>query len=179
MHPNGQIVFTRYCVEHFKPGLRVLELGPSLGGAAGSWYRTQCPEGIEWLTADIREDRSPTGRHHDVDFTGTCYAYPIPDDAFDIVFAAFVIEHVPMPWRWIQELTRCCRPGGLVIVLAPFVGPQHGKLDCFRFLPQGMEALAEWARLDVVHCELFALKPGDYRGPDTEHVDTLLIGRKP
>jgi SAM-dependent methyltransferase len=169
MHPNCKKIFIDSCKKYFKPGMRVLEAGPSFNPP--SWYETQVNSG-KFDTVDVREDRSPTGKHHDVKFTGTPYSYPIPDSQYDIIFAAMVIEHVPMPWKWILELKRVCKDGGLIIILAPFVGNQHGRIDCFRFLPQGLEALSEYAGLTVVETGLFDSVKEDY------HIDSLLVAKK-
>jgi SAM-dependent methyltransferase len=41
---------------------------------------------------------------------------PIADDAVDVCFSSNVVEHVPAPWRFADELVRVTRPGGLVVV---------------------------------------------------------------
>lgn len=172
MHPNCKKIFSDHCKKYFKSGMKVIEAGPAFNPP--SWYETQVSNiGIERFdTVDVREDRSPTGRHHDVTFTGTPYSYPINDNTYDIVFAAMVIEHVPMPWKWIFELKRICKEGGLIIIIAPFVGQQHGQMDTFRFLPQGLEALSEYAGLSVIETGLYDVVKEDY------HIDSLLVAKK-
>lgn len=44
---------------------------------------------------------------------------PIPDIAPDIVTAVEVIEHVENPRALVREMTRLCKPGGLVLVTTP------------------------------------------------------------
>ncbi len=41
---------------------------------------------------------------------------PIADSAVDVCFSSNVVEHVPAPWRFADELVRVTRPGGLVVV---------------------------------------------------------------
>jgi hypothetical protein len=171
MHPNCQKIFLDHCVQHFKEGYKVLEVGPPL---ESKWYRKTIRQKkpCKWDTVDIRADRAPGGKHHDVTYTGTMYHYPMESNRYDIVFASMVLEHVPMPWEWCRELTRVTKQGGIVMILAPFVGKKHGDLDCWRVLPQGMEALAEWCDLEIVFTDILDVEPDDY------HVDTLLIARK-
>ena len=171
MHPNCQKIFTDHCLKHFKEHYKVLEVGPPL---ESNWYKktVRQKKACYWDTVDIRADRSPSGRHHDVTYTGTAYDYPIEPDKYDVVLASMVLEHTPMPWTWIKELARVTKPGGIVMILAPFVGKKHGDLDCWRVLPQGMEALAEHAGLSVVYTEVLDVVKEDY------HVDTLLIARR-
>jgi SAM-dependent methyltransferase len=41
---------------------------------------------------------------------------PIADATVDVCFSSNVVEHVPAPWRFADELVRVTRPGGLVVV---------------------------------------------------------------
>jgi phosphatidylethanolamine/phosphatidyl-N-methylethanolamine N-methyltransferase len=45
------------------------------------------------------------------------------DDAFDIVYAPYLISVVPDPVRVAHEMRRVCRPGGRVILLNHFLSP--------------------------------------------------------
>jgi SAM-dependent methyltransferase len=41
---------------------------------------------------------------------------PVADASVDVCFSSNVMEHVPAPWRFGDELVRVTRPGGLVVV---------------------------------------------------------------
>jgi SAM-dependent methyltransferase len=41
---------------------------------------------------------------------------PIADGSVDVCFSSNVVEHVPAPWRFADELVRVTRPGGLVVI---------------------------------------------------------------
>jgi len=41
---------------------------------------------------------------------------PFADGTADVCFSSNVLEHVPVPWRFTDELVRVTRPGGLVVV---------------------------------------------------------------
>lgn len=41
---------------------------------------------------------------------------PIRDGTVDVCFSSNVVEHVPAPWRFGDELVRVTRPGGLVVI---------------------------------------------------------------
>ena len=41
---------------------------------------------------------------------------PVRDAGVDVCFSSNLVEHVPAPWRFADELVRVTRPGGLVVV---------------------------------------------------------------
>jgi SAM-dependent methyltransferase len=88
------------------------------------------------------------------------YEIPVPDGTFDVVLSGNVIEHVRQPWRWMTELARVVRPGGLVITIAPVSWVYHeAPLDCFRYYPDGLAAISEHAGLTVEHAWWGTLEP--------------------
>ena len=66
-------------------------------------------------------------------------------------FAAAVIsgqclEHCRNPFLLVSEMFYICKPGGFVLITAPWMWPLHRyPLDCWRFLPDGMESLIKTA----------------------------------
>ena len=50
---------------------------------------------------------------------------PAPSDSFDVVLCTEVLEHLPDPVAAIGELTRVLRPGGLLLLTAPFCSFTH------------------------------------------------------
>ena len=60
------------------------------------------PEGFVFRMADLSKDR-----------------LPFEDDAFDLVVASHVIEHVSKPVDFFGDCVRVCKPGGLIYIEAP------------------------------------------------------------
>jgi len=60
-----------------------------------------------------------------VDILGDITDIPLPDESFDSILCSEVIEHVPDPILAIQELARLLKPGGKLIVTAPFGSLTH------------------------------------------------------
>jgi SAM-dependent methyltransferase len=52
-------------------------------------------------------------------------AMPFPDDAFDVVIAAEVLEHIRPDQRAMDEISRVLRPGGLAAVTVPAWLPER------------------------------------------------------
>ncbi|HEX6925496.1 MAG TPA: methyltransferase domain-containing protein [Longimicrobiaceae bacterium] len=147
MHKNSRLLFEKYARDFFLPEHRVLEIGPD---REPSTYRTIVGPTLAWDTLDFasRADVPLTYRTTDE------YSFPVPDGAYDVVFAAQVIEHVRKIWRWMPELARVCAPGGLVIVINPVSWHYHeSPVDCWRIYPEGMRALCDDAGLQVVLSE--------------------------
>jgi SAM-dependent methyltransferase len=73
---------------------------------------------------------------------GDALQLPFPDDVFDLVISQESVEHVPDPFRAVQEMARVLRPGGRVYLQAPFIIGYHpGPEDYWRFTQAGMRTL--------------------------------------
>lgn len=142
MHRNSWKMFDRYGVDFIPEGARVLEIGPD---GFPSTYRTRTAADVAcWESLDF------AGRPGVTYGTEDPYNFPLPDDAYDVVLSGQVIEHVPKIWRWMPELARVTKPGGVVITVAPISWPFHeAPVDCWRMYPDGLKALYEDAGLDV------------------------------
>ena len=65
---------------------------------------------------------------------------PFPNDAFDLVFALQVVEHVAKLEAWLADIDRVCRPGGTIVVTTP--NRTHRVMDGER--PWNRFHLVEW-----------------------------------
>jgi SAM-dependent methyltransferase len=79
------------------------------------------------------------------------YEFPLPDDEYDIVFSGQTFEHAGHFWKTFSEMCRITKPDGLIIVITPSRGPVHRyPVDCYRFMPDAMAALAEHGEVVLV-----------------------------
>ena len=60
-----------------------------------------------------------------LDIVSDITAIPQPDGSFDAVLCSEVLEHVPDPLAALREFARLLRPGGRLILTAPFVSFTH------------------------------------------------------
>jgi len=143
MHANSRLLFERFALDAFRPGLRVLEVGPD--GFPSTFQ--QIVGNLPWDTIDISSSPELT-------YAATNpYEFPIPSDTYDIVFSAQVIEHVARIWRFMPELARVTKPGGYVITINPVSWPYHeAPIDCWRMYPEAMKALCDDSGLTVETC---------------------------
>jgi SAM-dependent methyltransferase len=60
-----------------------------------------------------------------VDIVSDITSIPEPDGSFDAVMCIEVLEHLPQPVNALAELARLLRPGGTLILTAPFASLTH------------------------------------------------------
>jgi ubiquinone/menaquinone biosynthesis C-methylase UbiE len=151
MHLNSVLLFEKYGLKYFSNSLKVLEIGPS-GYPSIFCQRVEKLNIVEWHTLDMSTnfiDGGEKNPNHII--SASEYNYPIEDNAYDVVIAGQVIEHVKKTWVWLKELKRVTKKNGLIILINPVSWPYHeAPVDCWRIYPEGMKALAEEAGLEVM-----------------------------
>jgi SAM-dependent methyltransferase len=97
--------------------------------------------------ADLFTDCTYIGANYDAidadpDIVADAMRLPIAAQSIDLVFCSQVIEHVPRPWKLVEECYRVLRPGGWLVLSAPFYWPLHEEPhDYFRFTRYGLKNL--------------------------------------
>ncbi|MEO6597444.1 MAG: methyltransferase domain-containing protein [Planctomycetota bacterium] len=194
MHLNSKLLFEKYARQHFRPDLRILEIGPDQ--LPSSYQQLVGLPSAQWHTIDLADRPGLTFQ------AKGDYCFPIDDGSYDIVVSGQVLEHVKKVWLWIREVARVCKPGGRVITVNPVTWPYHlAPVDCWRIYPEGMRALYEEGQLEVEHTSWESLEPTSLLPrlprPQNEHhpgmlfklarlcryplqraYDTITIGRK-
>ncbi len=156
MHSNSKLLFQKHGKEWFHSGINVLEIGPD--NFPSAYASIVNDKSIQWDTLDIYQDSRLTYS------SSNRYKFPIESNSYDIVLSGQVIEHVPKIWLWINELTRVCKVGGLVITINPISWPYHeAPVDCWRIFPAGMIALYEEASLEVIVSHWGSLEAKEYK----------------
>ena len=123
--------------KHIAPGSNVLDVG---GADVNGPYRP--------LFEDCRYTSLDFGK---ADIIVTGYDWPITNEAYDAVISGQALEHDEWFWVTLQNMARVTKPGGHVILIVPSAGPVHRHpVDCYRFMPDSVDALARWAGLAVV-----------------------------
>jgi 2-polyprenyl-3-methyl-5-hydroxy-6-metoxy-1,4-benzoquinol methylase len=106
------------------PGLSVLDLGcgsghayDNLKGCGVKYVGVDCSE--PRITTNLKE-KATSGRSGDVTFlVSSLYDVNLPGASFDVVFSLYVLEHLVWPHRFLREMVRLTRPGGMIIIVCP------------------------------------------------------------
>lgn len=105
------------------------------------------------------------------------------EDSFDVVISGQALEHIEFFWLVVAEMVRVTREGGLLCIVVPRGFDEHRyPVDCYRFLADGMVAMARYVNLEILHahCDCQPIEGADF---DEWHLDlkedSLLIARKP
>ncbi len=92
--------------------------------------------GDKWKNFGFRSYRSA-----DFDTFDVCER-PLASEAFDIVIAEQVLEHVLWPYRAVRHLHEMLKPGGVLVVTTPFLVKIHEcPVDCSRWTALGLKHL--------------------------------------
>ncbi len=134
-----------YLLPHLKPGASVLDIGCGPGTITADLAERVAPGTV--LAVDLfagvldvaRAEIERRGLSNVTFATADVHRLDFPDDAFDVVHAHQVLQHVADPVAALREMRRVCRPGGIVAARdADYAGfvwfPQLPALDLWRDL---------------------------------------------
>ncbi len=134
-----------YLLPQLKPGLYVLDVGCGPGTITADLAARVAPGPVTAVDqfADVLDVARAEVRQRNltnVSFAAAdVHRLDFPDDAFDVVHAHQVLQHVADPVRALREMRRVCRPGGVVAARdADYTGftwfPELPALDLWRNL---------------------------------------------
>jgi phosphatidylethanolamine/phosphatidyl-N-methylethanolamine N-methyltransferase len=120
LHPGRVDAIRRMAI---RPGDRVLEVGVGTGINAALYPADCTVTGVDLSSSMLERARERVARKGvrnvrllQMDAANLKFA----DDAFDIVYAPYVISVVPDPVAVACEMRRVCRPGGRIVILNHF-----------------------------------------------------------
>ncbi|MEY2542224.1 MAG: hypothetical protein QOI22_1826 [Verrucomicrobiota bacterium] len=97
----------------------------------------------------------------------------------DIVISGQTLEHTEFFWETMFEIARVLKPHGLCCIIAPSSGPEHRfPIDCWRFYPDGLRAVARYAGLEVVEARTQWNDLEQYDSESNKWHESVLVARK-
>jgi SAM-dependent methyltransferase len=147
VHPSQYEHMRRTLGKHLPTGrhLDILEFGSGTSPGQTRTHRTLLADlDHSYLGVDVRE-----ANNVDVVMRRP-YTIPAKTRSRDVVITGAVFEHVPFFWASMLEIARVLRPNGWCFMVVPSRGHKHSPIDCWRFYPDGMRALAQSAGLQLL-----------------------------
>lgn len=112
-------------------------------GAGDSHWRKNLPTNIKYISMDLGVGDVNVD-YSNLDISGDLRNIPLPDNSVDIVICIQVLEHLPQPWRVIEELHRILKSGGKIFASCPQGEPQHQvPYDFYRYTVYGLRSIFE------------------------------------
>ena len=165
MHKDSFEAMRRFVYKYLDPdgNIRILDVGSlNVNGFYKPLFDTP---NWEYIGCDAED-----GKNVDVVLKDP-YKWEFKDEEFDVVISGQTLEHVEFFWLTLKEMDRVLKKGGRCCIVVPRIIQEHRfPVDCYRFYPDGMRALAKWVNWDVLAIETVEC---DYCR------DTILIARKP
>ena len=101
-----------------------------IGCATGVLVKHMADRAWESMGVELCEGSAEYGRRQrGVDIrTGTLESAAFPDAYFDLIHSSHVIEHVPEPGAFVDEIRRVLKPGGWCVTVTPSVTGLQARL---------------------------------------------------
>jgi 2-polyprenyl-6-hydroxyphenyl methylase/3-demethylubiquinone-9 3-methyltransferase len=117
--PSDFALRERFLLARVRPGTHVLDVGCGEGRFAAELARAGASVvGIDVAQEPLRRARM-SYPELDLRLVAAEGPWPLPDAAFDLVWAGEVIEHVADTASWLSEVRRVLRPGGTLLLTTP------------------------------------------------------------
>jgi len=131
INDTNRQVWIKGILERVPKGSRLLD-----AGAGELRNRKNCSH-LDYVSQDFCQYRgnvdgapqeglqNPTWDTSKIDIVSDIVAIPASDASFDVVLCTEVLEHIPEPTHALDEFARLLKPGGLLILTAPFASFVH------------------------------------------------------
>lgn len=115
-------------LKSLKPGMKILDAG------AGQGHYKQYCDHLDYVSQDFCQyegsgDSSgiQTGQWDTakIDIVSDITEIPVADHSFDYIMCLEVLEHLPDPVKALTEFSRILKPGGSLVLTAPFCSLTH------------------------------------------------------
>lgn len=106
-------------------------------GCGSQPYRALFRGVSEYIGLELDTPDNRATKQADLYYDGN--TFPVIEGSVDAVLCNQVLEHVFNPARFLAEIARVLRPGGVLILTVPFLWPEHEQpYDCLRYTSFGL-----------------------------------------
>ena len=168
----------KWFVENYvskEPGSRVKVLDVGSYDVNGSYRHLFHEDRYEYVGLDMEK-----GPNVDIVLKSPYNWEEVKTDTFDVIISGQAFEHSEFFWVTMSEMVRVLKKDGLMCIVAPFGFPEHRyPVDCYRFLSDGMVALARYVSLEILHTHTnCAPTPESSDWYSDNCADSILIAQK-
>jgi len=161
-------------IKKFYPQPRsILDLGAA-EGLMLSQIKKEFPES-NCIGLELFSELAALNKNPDIKIIqGNAQNIPFPDNFFDVIIAAAVIEHISNPTKMMNQIYKALRKNGVVIITTP--NPFFDQIDSFFSFVSGknqihaiahqetfslrkIKSLFDKTRLKAIQCERFMISP--------------------
>lgn len=125
-----------------EPGMRCLDVGCGGGDVTLELARLAGPSGavvgvdLDEVKLDIARDEAEAGGYTNVEYRAGAVEELAQDGSFDVVYARFLLTHLPDPRRALARMAGAARPGAVVAIedidwIGGFCHPANEAWDAF------------------------------------------------
>jgi SAM-dependent methyltransferase len=126
------------------PGYLLLD-----AGAGDCRFKKYFPE-VQYLGMDLGVAVNELD-YSDLDIKGDLRNIPLETSSIDTIISIQVLEHLPEPWKVLEEFNRVLKKDGYLFISCPQGVFQHQiPNDFFRYTPFGLKSLLEGNGFDVI-----------------------------
>lgn len=124
---SSRVSWIEQTVKKIPAGLTLLD-----AGAGESQFKKFCGH-LNYLAQDFGQYeglgevglQTGTWDNSKLDIVSDIVAIPLPDHSIDAIMCTEVLEHIPDPVAALQEFNRLLKPGGYLLITAPFASLTH------------------------------------------------------
>lgn len=124
---DGRVAWIEETLKKIPEGLTILD-----AGAGESQFKKFCNH-LKYIAQDFGEYtgdgniglQTGTWDNSRLDIISDIINIPLPDQSVDAIMCTEVLEHIPDPNAAIREFKRLIKPGGYLLITAPFTSLTH------------------------------------------------------
>lgn len=163
---------SKYLESRKNEALLILDLGSlDVNGSYREYF-----DSPSWTYRGI--DMAP-GKNVDIVLENPYNWREVKSSSVDVLISGQAFEHIEFFWITMLEIARVLRPEGLCCIIAPSGGPEHRyPVDCWRFYPDGLAAMARFAKLEVIEASTRWKPEKKYSDLSNTWRDSVLICSK-
>jgi len=129
-------------------------------GCGSKPYQSLFKNVSQYIGVDLLYNEGHSHENENIDVFYDGKRLPFDENEFNAVFTSQVLEHVPNINNSLSEINRVLKPGGLLLLVMPFVFPEHEIPNDFRRLTiYGIKQVLKECDFEIIEAEKLGTFP--------------------